>query len=162
MKKLFFATITAALLVMMFTTTVLAAGVATDISKAQSQGILMNFFVYISNFGEISVYFIAFATFWCIDKKLGSLMVLSGVFATELCGMGKLITASTFPSNHAANATFSYGLLGYHNRKYRIISVSLFLLMVLVMFSKIYEGVHTPQDVIGGFFVDGIGDSCVS
>ncbi len=116
-------------------------------------GIFAAFFTYISNFGEVSVYLIAFTVFWCIDKKLGSVMILSGALATELCGIGKLITGSSFPSNHAANATFCYGFLGYHYRKYKIMSWCFYIIMLLVMYSKIYEGLHTPQDVVGGFLL---------
>lgn len=120
---------------------------------ATTQGVFTDLFQHISNFGDVYVYFIAFAVFWCIDKKLGSLMILSGIFATELGGIGKLLTGSAFPSSHAINATFSYGLLGFHYRKQKIISYCFYVIMILVMFSKIYQGLHTPQEVIGGFLL---------
>lgn len=147
MKKVFLPIVMLAFIMM--TTDVFSATTNT----AATQGILSDLFLHIIKFCEVYVYFIAFAVFWCVDKRLGSLMILSGVIATELSGIGKLLTGAAFPSGRTANAMFSYGLLGYHNRKYKIISWSLYIFVVLVMIALVYEGFHTPQEVIGGLLM---------
>lgn len=151
MKKTFLLIVVLAFIMM--TTNVFAATANTASDNAATQGIFTTLFLHIVKFCEVYVYFIAFTVFWCVDKRLGRLMILSGAIATELSGIGKLLTGAAFPSGRTANATFSYGLLGYHNRKYKIISWSLYVFVVLVMIALVYEGFHTPQEVIGGLLI---------
>lgn len=61
-------------------------------------------------------------------------------------------TGYSFPSGHTASSTGVYGSLGIFCRKnYKLISIFSFILIFLIMFSRNWLGVHTPQDVIVAF-----------
>ena len=68
-------------------------------------------------------------------------------------------TTESFPSGHAASATFFYGMLGLvlilMTKKYWkkiAIGLAMFVLIGFILMTRIYLGVHFPTDVIGGFF----------
>jgi undecaprenyl-diphosphatase len=60
-----------------------------------------------------------------------------------------------FVSSHAANSlciiTFSFILLKFKSKKYHF----LWILPLLIGYSRIYLGVHYPGDILGGFIVGG-------
>ena len=53
----------------------------------------------------------------------------------------------SFPSSHAMNMFTGVTLLSYSYRKIRVI---LFIMAILVSYSRIYVGVHYPFDVLAG------------
>lgn len=75
--------------------------------------------------------------------------------------LDKLISISgySFPSGHAAGSTAFYGLtaliliLFFLKKTWQkwIIGILAFLLISLIMFSRVYLGVHYPSDVFAGF-----------
>ncbi|WP_104740771.1 phosphatase PAP2 family protein [Helicobacter bizzozeronii] len=74
----------------------------------------------------------------------------------------------SFPSGHALAATLFYGLLAFllcFSRASVGVKmggfVFLFLWIFLMMYERVYLGVHYPTDVLGGFFM-GIGFVCCS
>ena len=60
-----------------------------------------------------------------------------------------------FVSSHAAN-TFGFALLSSLLFRQVIYTVSVFLLAVIIAYSRIYIGVHYPLDILGGMFVGGM------
>lgn len=116
--------------------------------------------------------------YWVMSKKTGTWLLLNFAGANLVNGFLKLtaciyrpwikdarvipagdaITTATgysFPSGHSTNAAAYYGsgavCAWKKDKKWRVVSVLLILLMLLAMFSRNYLGVHTPQDVLVGF-----------
>ena len=70
-------------------------------------------------------------------------------------------TGYSFPSGHSASVSGMYGGLIAVYRKYKGICVLLGTMIALTMFSRLYVGVHTPQDVLAGLFVGTLGTALV-
>ncbi len=128
---------------------------------------IMTFFTF---FGEELVFMvIALAVFWCVDKKEGYYLLFLGFFGTALNQFLKLLCriprpwvkdpnftvvegargsagGYSFPSGHTQNASDTLGGIArwHKNRWLRIACVVTLLLTGL---SRMYLGVHTPQDV---------------
>lgn len=66
-------------------------------------------------------------------------------------------TGYSFPSGHSASVSSMYSGLIVTNRKRKGICILLSVMIFLTMFSRLYVGVHTPQDVLVGLLV-----GCVS
>jgi undecaprenyl-diphosphatase len=74
------------------------------------------------------------------------------VFSTE--------TGKGFPSGHAVFVTLVLGILAYlitfHMRKgfFRTLTVAGFLVLILLVgVSRVYLGVHSASDVVGGYLI---------
>ena len=63
-----------------------------------------------------------------------------------------LETSPSFLSGHTQGAMVVWGYLAYHfkNNWFRILAV---IMIALIGFSRMYVGVHFPQDVIGGLII---------
>ena len=70
-------------------------------------------------------------------------------------------TGYSFPSGHSASVSGMYGGLIAVYRKHRGLCVLLGAMIVLTMFSRLYVGVHTPQDVLAGLLVGAVGTALV-
>ena len=121
--------------------------------------------------GETTLLVLGFLFFWCIDKKQGYFTLLCGLFGTVINQALKLAckiprpwvidknftivesareaaTGYSFPSGHTQNVTGTFGSLAVGQRKHKwVVAVSL-TIIVLVAFSRMYLGVHTPADVL--------------
>ena len=116
-------------------------------------------------------YYVLGAIYWCISKEmgisLGFYLNLSGVLNTFLKSILRVprpflrdqhlepvasakagATGFACPSGHTSQAASIYGGIAFADRKKRAISTVMILLTVLMAFSRLYLGVHTPQDVI--------------
>ncbi len=117
---------------------------------------------------------IPFAIFWCVDKAKGSVAITSFALGntvnqlvkntvcayrpwvrdSRIVASSKAIEGATgysFPSGHTLTATTAIGALGWAWRKlvWPLVLTGAFVLVV--MFSRLFLGCHTPQDVLVGF-----------
>ena len=119
---------------------------------------------------EIAFLVIALILMWCVDKRTGYYVLSVGFLGTIANQFLKLwfriprpwvidtefsileqaregATGYSFPSGHTQSSVGTFGAITYtaKNRWVKILSV---LAAVLVPFSRMYLGVHTPKDVI--------------
>ncbi len=128
-------------------------------------------FSLITHIGEETVFLaIAILFFWCINKRKGYYILIVGLVGTVINQMLKLMcriprpwakdpnfsivesareeaTGYSFPSGHTQNVAGTFGAIGasYKKRWIRILCV---IVILLVAFSRMYLGVHTPWDVL--------------
>lgn len=131
------------------------------------------FFRWLTELGGETVFMVAAITvFWCVNKKWGYYIFTVGFFGTVLNQFLKLVyriprpwvvdekftiveaarsgaTGYSFPSGHTQNAVGTFGGLALCARKRwpKWAIGGLLALVVLVPFSRMYLGVHTPLDV---------------
>lgn len=121
-------------------------------------------------------YLIMAAIYWCIDKKAGAMLLfnLSGgkvlnqtvkntcciyrpwIRDSRIVPVGDSIHTATgysFPSGHTQIATAQFESIAVWQRKRKWLVVLCMLVVFLVMFSRNYLGVHTPQDVVVSFLM---------
>lgn len=119
--------------------------------------------------GEAIFMAVAIFVLWCINKKTGYYLLTVGFTGTLINQTLKLIfkiprpwikdpnfkivesaregaTGYSFPSGHTQNAVGTFGSLAYSAKK-RWLRITLTVLALLVAFSRMYLGVHTPLDV---------------
>lgn len=136
-----------------------------------------NFFLHITWFGEVYIPVIFFCIiYWCVNKKGGLFIMFNYLFGfiantflkTTACiyrpwllderikPLAEAIPAATgysFPSGHTAGAVSVWGGTAITFWKNKIVRYTCFAIVLLVMFSRNYVGVHTPQDVLVSFIV---------
>lgn len=132
--------------------------------------ILDRFFSIITYFGDETLFIvIGLLFYWCISKKRGYYILSVGLLGTVINQFLKLVfrvprpwvldpefniiesaregaSGYSFPSGHTQSSVgmFSSIFLGTKNKWYKIACI---LLCVLVPFSRLWLGVHTPLDV---------------
>ena len=137
-------------------------------------GIFNSFFAFITNIAvDYYVLVPALILFWCIDKKKGARILLScgagmGLNATlksTFCVYRPWIrdsrvqpleevmsgaTGYSFPSGHSTSAGSFWSAVAIQFKKHKGLVIFSILMILIVMFSRNFVGVHTPQDVIVG------------
>lgn len=132
--------------------------------------LLDKFMLLISELGgEAPFLMIAIAVFWCVDKRKGYYLMTVGFFGMIFNQFLKILccvprpwvkdpdftiveaaradaTGYSFPSGHTQNAVALYGGLARCTRHVLVRAVCI-ALAVLIAFSRMYLGVHTPLDV---------------
>ncbi len=132
---------------------------------------VMNFLMsLITRFGEETFFLVmVLIIFWCVDKKKGFYIMFVGFFGMEINTVLKMTfriprpwvldpnftivesaraaaTGYSFPSGHTQIITGTMGCVA-RTTKNRKLCIGSILLILLVAFSRMYLGCHTPQDV---------------
>ncbi len=114
--------------------------------------------------------------YWALDRQAGKRIIGGFSLGLFMNGLLKLIfcvyrpwirdariepygdakvaaTGYSFPSGHSTWATGCYGGIGVwlHRQGRRVVGTLFCVFVALVMFSRNFLGVHTPQDVLVGF-----------
>jgi len=124
----------------------------------------------ITAFGEETIFMlIAMFVLWCVNKYEGYYIMLVGFIGTQINqllkvtfridrpwvrdpnfqpveGAIKEATGYSFPSGHTQSSIGTFGSVARWNKN-RILRTVCICLCVLVPFSRMYLGVHTPADV---------------
>ncbi|MBO5868451.1 MAG: phosphatase PAP2 family protein [Oscillospiraceae bacterium] len=135
--------------------------------------VLDELMLFITHFGEETFFLIAaLIVFWCVDKYKGYYLLTVGFVGTILSQFMKLwfcvprpwvqdenftiveearaeATGYSFPSGHSQNAVGTFGSIAV-SIKQKWIKVIAICIAILVPLSRMYLGVHTPQDVLVG------------
>ncbi len=112
----------------------------------------------------------ALCIFWCVDKKAGYYLLITGFIGITFNQFLKLsfrierpwvkdpnftiveaargeATGYSFPSGHTQNVTGVFGAIARFFSKKKLIVWLCVIIIALVAFSRMYLGVHTPLDV---------------
>ena len=135
--------------------------------------VLNELMLAVTTLGEETAFLvIALIVFWCVDKKKGYYVMAVGFMGTMINQMLKLAcrvprpwvldpnftvlegakdaaTGYSFPSGHSQNAVGTFGAIA-STTKTRWLKGICIAVAVLVPLSRMYIGVHTPQDVLVG------------
>lgn len=134
---------------------------------------LDEFMLLVTRLGEETTFLVmALIVFWCVDKKRGYLLLSVGFLGTILNQFMKLwfriprpwvldenftileqareaAAGYSFPSGHTTSAVATFGSIAV-TAKHKKTCMICVMLAVLVGFSRMYIGVHTPKDVLVG------------
>lgn len=137
--------------------------------------LLDSFFSLVTHLGEETFFMVlALLMFWCIDKRRGYYLLLTGFAGTILNQALKITfciprpwvldpdfaiveaaraeaTGFSFPSGHTQNAVGTFGGIA-RTAKRRSVQIVGIVLALLIAFSRLYLGVHTPLDVLVSLF----------
>ena len=126
-------------------------------------------FSLITHLGE-ETFFLAIAIFifWCVDKRGGYYVLMTGLIGTVINQWLKIVcriprpwvgtdfkpidaafeeaTGYSFPSGHTQNIAGTFGSLAVFFKR-NWVRISAVVIIVLVAFSRMWLGVHTPKDV---------------
>lgn len=132
---------------------------------------LNEFMLLITQLGEETAFLVvALIVFWCFSKNMGYYILSVGFIGTLVNQFMKLwfriprpwvidpnftileqardaATGYSFPSGHTQSAVGTFGALAATTNK-RWIRIGAICIAVLVPFSRMYIGVHTPMDVL--------------
>lgn len=138
--------------------------------------LLDEFMLLITHLGEETAFLaIAIFIFWCVDKRKGYYIMSVGFVGTIINqflkmtfrvdrpfeadpnfkaveGAMKEATGFSFPSGHTQSSIGTFGSIA-RSVKERIVRILCVAIAILVPISRMYLGVHTPQDVLVSVFV---------
>ena len=134
---------------------------------------LNEFMLLVTRLGEETAFLVlALIMFWCVDKRRGYFVMAVGFMGTMVNQLLKCLCAVprpwvldpeftileqareaasgySFPSGHTSTAVGTFGSIAATEKR-RWLLVVCIVLAVLVGFSRMYVGVHTPYDVLVG------------
>lgn len=133
--------------------------------------VLNEFMLLITQLGEETAFLIvALVLFWCVSKRIGYYVLSVGFIGTLANQFMKLwfriprpwvldnnftileqareaASGYSFPSGHTQSAVGTFGAIA-HTASKKWIRIAALIIAVLVPFSRMYIGVHTPADVL--------------
>ena len=137
-------------------------------------GFLTEFLAKMTFLGELNSAIVIMAIlYWSVSKELGSYLLMgwsgnrlaNGILKVSACAYrpwirdprivpyGNSISTATgysFPSGHTMNAATAFGGIAIRKDYPRALRIVLGFVVAFVAFSRLYLGVHTPQDVLVG------------
>lgn len=135
--------------------------------------VLDTFMQLVTELGSETFFLVAaLVMYWCVDKRRGYYLMSVGFLGTILNQFAKLAcrvprpwvkdpnftivesaradaTGYSFPSGHSQSAVGSFGVIAVTAKRAWVRWLSV-VLLILVPVSRMYLGVHTPQDVLVG------------
>ena len=145
--------------------------------------VLNEFMLAVTTLGEETAFLVvALVLFWCVDKYIGYYTLSVGFIGTIANQFMKLwfriprpwvldsnftileqareaATGYSFPSGHTQSAFGTFGCVAYTTRN-KSLRIAAIIIPVLVAFSRMYIGVHTPLDVGVSVIVAVIASAC--
>lgn len=133
-------------------------------------------FTTVTHLGEETFFLVvAIFFFWCINKRQGYYILITGLVGTVVNQVLKLFfrvprpwvldpnfnaiesaipeaTGYSFPSGHTQNIAGTYGAIAAFNPKRGKTAICV-IVIILVAFSRMYLGVHTPIDVVASLAI---------
>ncbi len=133
--------------------------------------VLNEIMLAVTQLGDESAFLvIALIMFWCVDKRRGYYLLSVGFAGTIINQFMKLwfriprpwvldekftileqareaASGYSFPSGHTQSAVGTFGSIAY-TTKNKALRIACIVIAVLVPFSRMYIGVHTPLDVL--------------
>lgn len=137
-------------------------------------GCLNGFFAFITTIAvDYYILLPALIVFWVVDKNAGIVSISSyglGCFfnaimkttfsvyrpwirSNKIKPLKEVMSGAggySFPSGHSTSVSSFYSALIYYYHKYKKLCALFAFMIFITMFSRMYVGVHTPQDVIVG------------
>ena len=144
--------------------------------RLNAPGMVNGFFEFISTplVYVVPILIVALVYLWFIDKRFGRLVLLTLLSTTCITNIVKCAVKEprpwiiddsihpseaamgdakgySFPSGHSSSTVSGYGQISF--RVGNILRIALIVLISLIVFSRLYLGVHTPLDVIAGITI---------
>ncbi|MCF0131522.1 MAG: phosphatase PAP2 family protein [Pseudobutyrivibrio sp.] len=140
--------------------------------RIATMGIFDTLFIYISSLGETTITFWLMGfVYWCVDKDAGAYMAWNvSLSCTASQWLKKLFNVprpwlqdtrltpveaalsgaqdASFPSGHTVRAGATWGTAAF-KQKDKWLKTTLYVVVILVAFSRNYLGVHTLWDILG-------------
>ena len=137
-------------------------------------GLFNTFFTSCSFYGEtVSSIALIAIFYWCIDKKMGEYLAISSCFSNIFMVFLKNLVSLyrpwvldsrvkpvkeslamaggySFPSGHSSNAANFFGGLALRGKYSKAAIILCIVSLFLIVFSRLYLGVHSILDVSGG------------